>query len=680
MAKPKDATQMKSKGSSSPTPILPSLPVGHQDGDAVVSKITIKPNEQLPFSFLGSKPLSSRTSSSAQDSASSTSTVALKKTPSVSSVESQGHEGGALPKALFHTVSGVMAPIGLTPRQPHDITHNWLAKEFPAGAPAAETKLQVSRNINLNRPHPTNEALPSFSLAPACNSSALKNYSQIEPQKYYSKETGIYFNEQPMLFHTTDRPRFLNEAKENHHDSELVSSSSRFSRKRSRGSASHYHLSTCEAADISQQMADWSPFVDKVTNFMEREDLPFHYVDVWIPSIEEEHEKREHVKDPAASSTCAAITTSVESKLKLRHVGHATRDDIDSILTLYHMNEFGSYSSKFSFEPGVGLPGRVFKSCVPTWDDAVQNLSMQQFPRMSGAKTHGVMEALGIPIFSSTLGTIIIAMYSTEDISKDLDLIQKCCSEFHKYTPQAKWVLDIEMNFKQDQVVGTEERCMFRVLEQHSSRLGDQRVSYLMSLLCKVATTRTNEENEWLANLELSYLSYLQTKKEKSDLADLLVNDWIFLSRGKLPKAASHRNLEYSGIRSASTNTYTPTTNTYYHAPVSFPPASSTLRGDASEYPVEPFKRVHENKKQTEPAFAVPESLPVTTPISTRMRVESRDYSKIAISKTMSNTTKNDFDQYPTKAHTGKEVVAQMYPEVFGALALPPQPQLSFFK
>ena len=65
----------------------------------------------------------------------------------------------------------------------------------------------------------------------------------------------------------------------------------------------------------------------------------------------------------------------------LKHVGHSVRDDIESIWSLYHMNQFGKYSSHFAFSPGEGLPGRVFTSGEPTWDDSIQNSSRGAFPR-----------------------------------------------------------------------------------------------------------------------------------------------------------------------------------------------------------------------------------------------------------------------------------------------------------
>lgn len=116
---------------------------------------------------------------------------------------------------------------------------------------------------------------------------------------------------------------------------------------------------------LAQKMGDWSPFVRKVSTFIKNENMPFQYFDVWF----------------ASSQETSNNANQVEKNTVLYHVGHCARDDIESIWSLYHMNQFGKYSSTFSFEPGVGLPGRVFESGSPTWDDSLQNTCFKNFPR-----------------------------------------------------------------------------------------------------------------------------------------------------------------------------------------------------------------------------------------------------------------------------------------------------------
>jgi len=248
---------------------------------------------------------------------------------------------------------------------------------------------------------------------------------------------------------------------------------------------------------LCQQMNDWKPFVDRVAHYMEVENIPFDYFDVWVPVAEEdehtatitcsasivneedpllEYLAQEITEDepqvhPAAvdhidHNTIAAVgsgdnnkdgaseddtlkelqnlivqygSESSSTNLRLKHVGHATKGNTDlcSIFTMYHMEQFGTYSEKFSFPPGIGLPGRVFASSEPMWDDSLQTARFNDFPRTDGAKRHGVKKGVGIPLMMNLTGRTqqcIIAMYTTEDLPKSVDLVHKCYHELQKYT------------------------------------------------------------------------------------------------------------------------------------------------------------------------------------------------------------------------------------------------------
>lgn len=170
-----------------------------------------------------------------------------------------------------------------------------------------------------------------------------------------------------------------------------------------------------DLSDVCDKFGDWSPFVKRIAHVIESENLPFEYFDVWVASSDDGASYNEQKKD--------------DSGTILRHVGHSARST-GSIWTLYHMHEFGKRSSKFKFRPGVGLPGRVYSSGQPLWDDSIQNLSRQQFPRVEFARAHGIKKALGIPVFHSSLGKIVVALYSSDDVVKDEEIVQKCCNLF----------------------------------------------------------------------------------------------------------------------------------------------------------------------------------------------------------------------------------------------------------
>ena len=61
---------------------------------------------------------------------------------------------------------------------------------------------------------------------------------------------------------------------------------------------------------------------------------------------------------------------------------------------------FGDYSEKFSFSSGSGLPGRVFKSGIPAWEQGLTNAPSDQFERRGGAVQFGINTAVGLPVQS----------------------------------------------------------------------------------------------------------------------------------------------------------------------------------------------------------------------------------------------------------------------------------------
>lgn len=219
------------------------------------------------------------------------------------------------------------------------------------------------------------------------------------------------------------------------------------------------------------------------------------------------------------------------------------------------MNEFGKYSSNFMFPPGVGLPGRVFTSGQPLWDDSVQDLTWNQFPRSSGAKMHGVKKALGIPVSNNSGGRIVIGMYCSEEIAKDDGMVQRCCIELQAYNPAPKWELSIEVGEDNDDledcgdIMGlpqikneadmTEEKIV-RLLGKCTPLVSDsspennqmmQSITSLRLKLLKSTSLRTQDEVAAIETLKRSYTCYCKTNRTESDLAMLLANDWMMLSQ-----------------------------------------------------------------------------------------------------------------------------------------------------
>ena len=181
--------------------------------------------------------------------------------------------------------------------------------------------------------------------------------------------------------------------------------------------------------DAPQSLGDCGPFLDNIVQYMEDEKVPFQHVDVWAPSF-----ATENGDGPSQSGDI----------LRLFHAGHATRADIDSTLA-FQLHEYGTYSTHFSFAPGAGLPGRVYSSGEASWETQVNDADPTHFERAGGAKIYGIKTAVGIPLESSKIGRVVVAMYSCNEMKPDPKWIAKFQADLRKWTPEPKWKLVIEL-------------------------------------------------------------------------------------------------------------------------------------------------------------------------------------------------------------------------------------------
>uniref|UniRef100_A0A7S3VAT0 RING-type domain-containing protein n=1 Tax=Chaetoceros debilis TaxID=122233 RepID=A0A7S3VAT0_9STRA len=303
-----------------------------------------------------------------------------------------------------------------------------------------------------------------------------------------------------------------------------------------------------DLSDLCGQFGDWGPFVQKVSDFVENEDLPFQYFDVWVASKDD--------KDDAEGASCS------QNDVVLRHVGHSARADTDSIWTLYHMNEFGKFSQNFRFPPGVGLPGRVFASGEPTWDNSIQNLSKNKFPRVHGAISHGIVSGLGFPMHGTPVGRVVIAMYSSEPLAQDSNLVHRCCAQFqNSHILNPNWNVVMDVGDKKDKLLESsasstltdggaslpidhEEQQIVDLLARHSpfvvsdlSSPSPQSVEHtsLRLVLLQPRNKRTVSQNDAVSILKKSFRNYMQSQRKESEVASLLVHEWKFMSHQLRP-------------------------------------------------------------------------------------------------------------------------------------------------
>lgn len=165
-----------------------------------------------------------------------------------------------------------------------------------------------------------------------------------------------------------------------------------------------------------------SPFLGKTIAYMQRHCIPFEHVDAWVPSF---------VPDQDGP----------ESNCRLCYAGCATTDvQIDGDGTSFSMTSedqfdwlaFGEYSQKFSFDVGCGLPGRVYRDGVPSWEQNVENAPHSHFERCGGAAQWAIKTVVALPIPSPSVGRIVVLLYSRGDRTQDQDMVTRMTAELSK--------------------------------------------------------------------------------------------------------------------------------------------------------------------------------------------------------------------------------------------------------
>ncbi len=171
------------------------------------------------------------------------------------------------------------------------------------------------------------------------------------------------------------------------------------------------------------------PLLQSILKYVESNNLPFHHVDIWVPSF---------------SSGEQGHTKSVDiDQLNLYHAGFCSRHDIDDE-TSRMLQEFGVYSSYFSFEPGKGLPGRVYASGIVSWECDVHNKDPSDFVRVEGAELYGVKTAVAIALSSEMVGRIVVVLYSCDHVPENRSLARDIVAELTKYSLEPKWKLVLD--------------------------------------------------------------------------------------------------------------------------------------------------------------------------------------------------------------------------------------------
>jgi hypothetical protein len=349
------------------------------------------------------------------------------------------------------------------------------------------------------------------------------------------------------------------------------------------------------------------PFLEGIISYAEANYLPFQHVDVWVPSFTQNDGKEE---------------------LRLYHAGYATRTDLDGTM-FGQMNEYGEYSTKFSFASGVGLPGRVFATAGVRWERNCHEADPTYFERAGGAKIYGIKTGFGFPLTTKVIGRIVLCFYSVDDVPEDPELASKCCTELSRLCPEPKWKLVVDMAPTSDTILSSMKpraagsaqgasvahyqhgsRADDTSIQSNSTRqsqsiddeaqldhriaclLGDHMplnelpapgessspstepsllVPHFMSLrllLLRTPDRRSQEDNDIVDVIRQSFKGYTRDgRRSDKELANLVVQDWQYLRTTAKPPtvAASGAPKPFKVLKRISSDVSASSYHSYHH-------------------------------------------------------------------------------------------------------------------
>jgi len=320
-----------------------------------------------------------------------------------------------------------------------------------------------------------------------------------------------------------------------------------------------------------------APFLSGVASYIERNSIPFEHIDVWVPSYVD------------GNSSMGTGSKSQSGNFRLCFGGSATMgvqivnnepnpDGTSQKPVLKrapitqedktNFSMFGTYSEKFSFDTGCGLPGRVFQSGVPAWEQFVSESHPSLFERRGGAAQFGVKSALGIPIESPNVGRIVLVMYSKHDRMQNSNLMERLMNDLKLLNPAPRWKLVVDVGpakgskdakncpsslhqppaiQKADTVSPPSPRSLDPVKDARNKQINDlifllgeqipldmnstlgQQIHGIMSLrLVLLRPHRTPEEEALVTTILVLYESYLQAGRPSHDIACMLARDFCF--------------------------------------------------------------------------------------------------------------------------------------------------------
>ena len=201
------------------------------------------------------------------------------------------------------------------------------------------------------------------------------------------------------------------------------------------------------------------------------------------------------------------------------------------------LEPFRRFSEKFVFEPGIGLPGRVWLSKQPEWQRDVSVMSDKTYLRAHIALESGLKAALGIPIIADNNVLAVLVFYMFEAKEQDQRLIEliSASTELGLILRRKQAEEEVSKALEQEREL-SELKSRFISMTSHEFRTP-------LTTILSSAELLEDYGDDWSKNKKVEHLQRIQNSVDRMTQ---LLNDVLLLGKveaGKLECQPSPMNL-----------------------------------------------------------------------------------------------------------------------------------------
>ena len=190
------------------------------------------------------------------------------------------------------------------------------------------------------------------------------------------------------------------------------------------------------------------------------------------------------------------------------------------------LDRFRAVSEPMTFAPGVGLPGRVWRSRQPAW---VEDVTVDSnFPRAPAARDVGLKAALGIPIVAGGQVVAVLEFFLREPRQEDARLL--------KVISTAAAQLDLVLERKQAESALRKSEAALRASYERIQDLAGRLIAAQEAERARIARELHDDINQQVAGLSIA----LSSLKRRTVGQDAALDDMVSALQQRTGRLVEH--------------------------------------------------------------------------------------------------------------------------------------------